>query len=297
MSTPSHAYEAWEYKVTVDSTHDGSIVVTEDGGAPAAINLSAGDYFPGELRTELQTKLNASGDLSGTYTVGIDTPTSSQAAGKQGLRISASGLSTSLVIQVASGAADTSPQPEEWLGWGDITTVNGIADGSNFVCVSPYSIVGIWVPREARVSAEPMQERIITGSTRFTERADFYAVNRGTRRRRTYVYEEIPASRILKGRGLLPAYAAYGEIATGDQGDALEWMWERLSAGESVRVIWYDALEALDTADNLTELEVVRIDGLDAAADMRDVVTRMRLAGESYRVEIPCVIVSTEVDY
>jgi hypothetical protein len=297
MSTPAHPYEAWEYKVTVDATHDGSIVVTEDDGAAVAVDLDAGDYYPDELRTELQSKLNASGDLSGTYTVSLDVPTASQQAGKQGLKISASGLSTSLSIAVASGASDTSPQPEEWLGWGTTTTVNGVAEGSSFVCVSPFGVVGIWVPREARVSAERAPERIITGSTIYSERADFYAVNRGTRQRRTYAYEEMPASRVFRGRGLLADYAAAGGIGKGDQGDAFEWLWERLSAGESARVVWHGPGEPLDAAANLTELETVRLDGLEAGADMRSMIRRQRLAGEAYEVTIPCVIVSTEVDY
>lgn len=297
MATPAHEYEAWEYQITVDSSHDGSIVVTEDGGSPVVIDLDAGDYYPDELRTELQTQLNGSGSLSGTYTVSVDTPTSSQAAGKQGLRISASGLSTSLSIAVASGVNDTSPMPEEWLGWGDVVTVNGIASGSDFVCVSPYTVVGVWVPRERRTSAERTQERLVVGSTRYLEHADFYAVNRGTRSRRTYVYEEIPSSRVFKGRGQRADYALYGEIGQGDEGDAFEWMWERLSAGETVNVVWYGANEALDTSSGSTETESVRLDGLEAGADMRDMITRQRVAGEAYRVEIPCVIISTEVDY
>jgi hypothetical protein len=294
---PSHPYEAWEYRITVDSTHTGSIVVTEDGGTPVAINLDAGDYYPDELRTELQSKLNAAGGLSGTYTVSAALPTDSYLAGKQGLAISATGLSTSLVVQVLSGGSDTSPRPEEWLGWGDVFTVNGVAQGSAFVCTSPYSVVGVWVPREHRVSATRTQQRIITGSSAYTERTDFYAVNRGTRSRRTYVYQEIPAARVFKGRALAADWAAQAEIATGDQGDAMEWMWERLSMGESVRVVWHDAGEDLDAAALSTETEVVRIDGLEAAADMSSLLRRQRLAGEVYEITIPCVIVSTEVDH
>lgn len=295
MAAPAYAYEAWEYKITVDSTHDGSIVVTEDGGTPTTVDIPAGDYYPDELRSAFETALNSA--LTGTYTVALETPTASQLAGKQGISITASGLSTSLSIAVSSGAADTSPQPEEWLGWGDVVTVTGIAQGSDFVCVSPYTVVGLWVPREPRVSAEPRPERIVTGSTRFTERTDFYVVNRGTRARRLYRYREIPAARVFKSRGNLAAYAATAEIGTGDRGDAFEWMWERLSAGEAVKVTWFSASQALDANGADTDTETVYLDGIDSGAVLGDLINLQRLSGEYYEIQVPVVISSTEVDY
>ena len=295
MPTPSYEYEAWEYQITVDTTHTGSIIVIEDAGTPTAVNLPVGDYYPTEFRAALALALNNAAGLTGTYTVGVDTPTSSQLAGKQGLRVSATGLTT-LAIGAASGANDTRPRPEDWMGWGAPgSSVTGIAEGSALVCVSPFTTVGVWVPREYRVSAERMPERIINGSSIYTERDDFYAVSRGKRSKRTYIYEQIPSTRILRGRGKRADYAAFGEIGVGDEGDAFEWLWERLSQGGAARVLWYGPNQALGTSG--VPVEVVVMDGIDAGANMADLVRSQRLAAEVYAVTIPTAIVSTEVDY
>lgn len=295
MGSPEFEYEAWEYQIVVDSTHEGSITVTEDGGSPVTIDLDAGTYYPGELRTELQSELNGAAGLSGTYTVAVHTPSKSNDVGKRGLSIKASGLSTSLSMTVSSGAADTSPRPEEWLGWGGDATVNAIAQGSDFVLISPYSTVGTWVPREPRALAYRQSQRLSRGSTPYTEQADSFTLNRGVREVRSWRYEYLPAAFVLDGRGKVAAYATTAGIATGDVGNAFEWLWLRLSDGEPAKVKVYSANTPLDGTPEATE--TCYIDGVEQGAEMGDLLRLQRLDGEYFVATFRTAISDTDWDY
>lgn len=300
MAAPEWPYEIWGYNVVVDATHDGSIVVTEDGTGPEVIDLDHGTYSPSELVAELQSKLNAASGLAATYVVQAVTPTRSTAREGEGLAIIASGGGvTSLTVAIDSGAAPTRPSPEDFLGYGsDVNTIDAITNGAgNLQVSSPYTRAGLWCPREQRVEAEPRRVRDATGSTSRTERADFYAIDYGSRDLRAFLYDEIPAGSIWRDRGAYGIdYATVAEIAAGDTGAALEWLWLAASRGDDLIVDYYGANQS-PTQGGRAYQETVRIDGIGAAAELGQWLTKQRLAGEFYQVAIPVVVTASDLPY
>jgi hypothetical protein len=301
-----HRREKWLYPVVIDSGN-GGITVTEDGGSPVAVSVTAGTYYvhndTGGLLQVLAAALNAHGSLSGTYSFEPITPTQTMGLGRCGVRMRVTGLSTSLSVTVFSGAAPTRPALEECLGLGTGGTFAGVADGSDFIVDGPFSYAGSWVPYERVAEHRRSAGGILYGSSEYTERTDFYALDYGRRTFRTTRYEYLPSTRIFVDRATVYEYAINAEEAEGDTGNAFESMWREMRRGASIYVVHYEPGErfTLDSADTSAPAtyaaEELRVRDLAGAQDFSSMASVQRLAGEYYSVTFESVVVASSYAY
>lgn len=308
MTIPQYTHERWLYKVTIDTSNQ-SIVISEDGGGAVVVNITAGDYYvhtgSSGLLGVIASALNASGSLSGTYSFEPTTPTLTNALGRCGIRMRVSGLSTSLSVTLAGGGSVTQPNMAQILGLGTDKAGGvfaGVADGADFILDSRYTYAGSWVPYERRTQYTPHPSGIAFASSEYAERLDFYVMDYGERRHRTFEYEYLPSTRVYYGRANLFAYAAEAEEALCDTMNAFELLWRRLRRGERVYVTEYDAgvgldLAEPDTSSSSSSSDLLAFDTVESAQAMASYVQEMRRAGEFYRVSGRLVVVEDGIEY
>lgn len=292
-------HQRWWYKVTMDATNNG-ITIQEDGGTPVSLTLDAGDYYHGTqldgLLNALLAKINASA-LTGTYSFEITTPSTSVDMGAVGLRMRVSGLSTSLAVTVFNGAAPTRPSLEDCLGFGAGGTINGVADGSDFVLDAPFCLAGVWVPLRPYIRYTRGSGRLAASSTPYLEDADTYVMDRGLRATRTVRYTHLPSTRIHTDRATLQGYAKTAQEGWGDTGNNFTWLWERLSKGDAITVSHHDAVDPQTIGIPTTDIEELVAFDLAAVDSLDKVATLQRAGGEFHAVEFKCAVVNSNLAY
>lgn len=291
-------YERWLYPVTIDSTND-SFQIRVDGGSFVTLTIPQGDYlvtFGGGLGL-LDAVVTALAGAGVTATFEPTTPTGTS-IGPIGARLVVSGV-TSFQLRILPAADATSPTLDQILGLdgGDTFAVGGVIEPVG-------AMAGVWVPGVRRRTYEPRPEGVLEGSTEFTERADFYANDYGSRLIRRVEYEYIQSPFIFTGRAQLIDYAQNSPAALGDDSNAFERLWERMRRGDSIFVIHFDdnspgpSLAPPDTsAGGDPPAEELRARNVRDVQRMAQIVRPQVMGGEYYAVAFDAVVVASSYAY
>lgn len=281
------------YAVTLDGTET---VQWDEGGGTITATLDAGTYwcyagtaitgYP-SLYNHIVTKMNALAGLGYTYEISDATPTSSSAWVDFGTNIYTTNPALSWTW-IPAGTVNAL----EVLGWN--TSDSNTASASGIV-TSPRTYRGAWRATESpsRWTSYPMQ--IVSPSTELLERDDAYFLARGTRRMRPILIEFVTGAHVFKNRADLAAFATSGQLATGDDNNALEYMWEWMRTGGEAIAVWYADGDDLDLdADGGGYYEIVRLADVDNMRDFSSMLRLIRAGGELYNVEFNLVRVGTD---
>lgn len=281
------------YAVTLDGTET---VQWDEGGGTITATLDAGTYwcyggtaitgYP-SLYNHIVTKMNASAGLGYVYQIGDATPTASSAWVDFGTIISTVNPALSWTW-IPAGTVNAL----EVLGWNTSDSNTASTSGS---VTSPRTYRGAWRATESpsRWTSYPMQ--IVSPSTELLERDDAYFLARGTRRMRPILVEFVTGAHVYKSRADLAAFASSGQLATGDDNNALEYCWEWMRTGGEAIAVWYADGDDLDLdADGGGYYEIVRLADVDNMRDFSSMLRLIRAGGELYNVEFNLVRVGTD---
>ena len=108
---------------------------------------------------------------------------------------------------------------------------------------------------------------------------------------RTLKYEHVPAAHVKQGRAALLDYAAVGEVAAGDDHNALERLYNVLASDTPCRVVYYDEGAVFDLGSTLPHYEDVLFYRTEDCEALEKVVTTTRKTGEFYEVSLELVVV------
>lgn len=287
----SYGPDRWLYPIVITSDNNG--IHFDDNGFDLNTTLAAGTYYAHDdvsinstypslyaaIRAAMVTASLDSGDSS-TFTMAAATPTQSTGVINGGLAISTNAGRAMLWY------ADSTINKTGALGY----AYNGDDSDEAEMVTSPFSIAGAWDPPEYATDLRGIPNTIIEYSTEYTERDDFYVLNRGDRTLRTATYDYIPSAHVYTSRANDADYAAAGGLATGDTHNAFERLWERWRLGDDIIVVHRNSTQSLNLLVTSQGYEVVRCASIEAARDMSAVADMQLTAGEWYRLTIPCVV-------
>lgn len=289
----AYGQDRWLYPITIDSSNN-TIEWREDPGGGMTLlttTIAAGTYYCHNdatlnstypslyiaIKAAMEAESTASA-LGLSYTFEAITPTSSTAQTLGGLRItSTDAWEMALFADIHKTGA---------LGFVEDTGYLA-SDGSDRID-SPYTICGVWMPPEWATDKRSRPVRTLSESTEYTEHADAYSTDRGTRRIRTFIYEHITAAHVYATRGNDAGYANTGELAQYDVHNAFEALWTAWGDGAAIVVV-HDVNP--NTLDVIGEgYEIVKRANIEVARDFNNAIDLMITGGEYYRITLPCVI-------
>lgn len=283
----------------VEVTADDQALEWREGATDLSVDIPTGTYwcyrtalsgYP-SLYDEIAAQMTAESLASGsgyTYVVEVATPTSSAAQVGAGVRIRETG-----------GNAWSLKRLCEFNGLG----VLGVApSGGAYLASASGSVVGewtargVWTPPVAAEDWRSAPERIIAWSTERTNRADFYAVDSGTARRRTLIWREVLAAHVRTARAQLDDYASAAGLALGDTYNAFEELWTWASSGGVILTGWYANPASIVETLPVDAYEIARLGNLDHARSLNACARMIRAAGEWYDVELDLLVISGGYD-
>lgn len=253
-------------------------------------SVSGVDGALGRLLATLAVDMSAESVSNGegyTYTFARATPSACPQLPYSGLTLTGGALWTS----ISTGGGATSLLAR-CLGL--VPNTAGAPVGG--VWRSARSLYGEWWAPDAPTDLRSARERIVALSTAYPERADFYAVDRGTRRLRTLKWEFIGGAHVWRGRSADAKYAASSGIGIGDDNNALEDLWEAASQGGEILAVYHSPRE-LPTITRGTRYEVLRLAEEDAYTDFGALLRDRNVGGEFYDLSLPMVQGTSGWDY
>lgn len=293
----SYGPDRWLYPIEITADNNG--IHFDDNGFDLNTTIAAGTYYAHDdvtinstypsLYANIKAAMVAasldSGDSS-TFTVAAATPTVSTGLLNGGIAISTNAGRT--LVWYADGTINKTG----CMGY----IYNGADSAEDETVTSPYSLFGCWQPPEYATDLRGIPQTIIDYSTEYTERTDFYALQRGSRVMRTALYDYIPSAHVYASRANDADYAAAGGLGVGDVFNAFESLWNQWRLGEDIIVVHRNATQSLNLLVTNQGYEVVRCASIEAARDMGSIADMQLTAGEWYRLTIPCVV-KTAGDY
>lgn len=293
----SYGPDRWLYPIEITADNNG--IHFDDNGFDLTTTIGVGTYYAHDdvsinstypslyaaVRAAMVAESLSNGDTS-TFTMAAATPTSSTGVIMGGLAI------TTDVGRSMLWYADGTINKTGALGY----IYNGADSPETETVTSPYSIAGAWDPPEYATDLRGIPNTVLDYSTEYTERADFYVLNRGDRTLRTAIYEYIPSAHVYTSRADDADYAAAGGLGLGDTHNAFERLWAWYKLGSDIIVVHRNATQSLNLLVTSQGYEVVRCTSIEAARDMSSIADMQLTAGEWYRLTIPCVV-KTAGDY
>lgn len=302
----SFGIDKWLAPVTLTSENNSFRLNETGGGGEVIVTVAAGTYYlhatenstyPG-LYKEIIDAIVTDGTATETYSWTAVAPTQSYQQVGGGVRLTG-GTSA---FSIDFGDVDFTMDPR-WFGQtsSDSHTATTNPAGDYFVD-SKFTCYGQWLSyNEHGGVASSKSSRKVRNSYRSHNRPeDAYLVtwNRDTNRR--MVYEHVPAAHIFEDRAsgdvTQDLYANVGRLASGDNNNAFESIWDiGLRKLEPVLIIHGDGDERVDLGGNW---EAVRLIEEERARDFNNMVRLMRTGGEYYELDTgDLYIETTSFDY
>lgn len=284
------------YPVVIDET-----LAWIENGTPLSIDVdgtywvyqgtsvSGVDGALDRLFAQLAVDMTAESASSGegyTYVFARATPTHCPELPYSGITLTGGALFTSL------SSAGTTDVLMRCLG----LEAGGSGTPSGGVLRSKYSLYGEWWAADYPVDLRGDTQRIGERSTEYTERADFYLVDRGTRSLRDIKFEHVGGAHIFAGRSSDPKYAASSGIGVGDPNNALIDLWTSASQGKQLLAVYHTPSE-IPTITRGTQYEVLALEAGDTYESFRSLLDERDRGGEFYDVYLPCVQIVSGFDY
>jgi len=268
MGDPYTAYDRYLWSVDI-TTSDNQIVITESGGSAVAVTISADTYwahndddtdstYPGLFKA-LEDALNASGSLSGTYTLESQTPTGSSLEG--------SGLRINSTVDFTLNFTDTSTDTSGWtldprlLGWPEGQESDSDVSSSSTIADSPLSYYTSWVVPDAANDLRPSPISAQASSSPDASRAFTLRWDANTMVNAHYMHLE--GAHIFSSRATEAGEASFAGLPADDEHNALRDLWERCRdlTGPSDTTSDILAVFVEDGATVSQRLQVQRISG------------------------------------
>ena len=288
----SYGIDKWLMPITLTASNNKFRINETGGGAGELIEtIAAGTYYlhdsnnstyPG-LLYEIRTALTSS--ATGTLTWEVATPSSSYHQTGAGLRL----VNDTHTFTIDFGDVDFTMDPR-CFGFTSSDSVTSSTDpaGNNYI-ESKYTCRGQWRSyNEFGGEANEKVARKVRNSRQSHARpADAYQVTWNRDDVRRIVYEHVPAAHVFENRAsgdvTQDMYASVGRLASGDNHNAFETIWDNgLRTLAPVLILHGDGHERIDLAGNY---DAVRMMEERRTRDFGEMIRIMRAGGEYYRIE------------
>lgn len=258
-----------------------TVVITESGGSPVTVTVSAGERYGtstyaglGDPLTGFFAELDiaiASSGLLGTYIIEAGTP-----------RLSPQQEGLGLVIRCTTDFSidfGASSVPPEWLGMG--YQESGVVSSVGGIWRSDYCRWGTWHSPRISMMRDRNPLRLLEASTQEATHPNRHLTDFGTRHLRALTWNMCPAARVLKYTAEDATYAAVANLATGDTLGAYEWVHESGQNGKRLMVC-HGGMSGLSPAS--WELGLMYDAG--QIESIRNSLQRINAGGEYYQVSL-----------
>lgn len=293
----SYLRDDWFAPIIIDSTNNGFVLEETTGGAGSmAITVAAGTYY-----MHLDSTLHAAGYLSlltaiddaltvaganNTYTWEVATPTSSTSQNNAGLLMARSGGSSDDYTVKFADASFT--MDERWFGFATGASNTAATAG---IITSPFTMRTRWTSHTLTDGAASdkrafKQREIMESSDRVS---DAYQVEWNEDTIRRFVYDYVPAAHVHDSRADNAAYATTGELATGDDNNAFETIWEAASRLGEV-IVSHNHVSLDPTTGG--PYEIIRFNDADQRRGFSRCVNMTNTQGEFYTIDVDAYVVS-----
>lgn len=312
MTRWDYGYDRWLWPVVITSANQS--FGWKEGGVSLSATIAAGTYwchnddsldsdYPSlykAVEAAMLAESSVSGD-SNSYVIEPGTPTGSPDQIYGGVRIretTGAGwdwIDFGAATTIADRPIADYPGVVECLGFegedgADISSVSGIV-------YSTRTAHGMWSAPELATTKLGPPQRMVTPSTQYPERDDFYVVDRGRRVVRRIGYEYVPGAHVYPDRADDLRWADVGQLGLGDDHNAMLWLWEALAEGREAILVHFEPNEDFDLQVDTHAYEVVRLEGSEAREDFRNVLSLRFANGELYDIQLPVVVTGTSTYY
>jgi hypothetical protein len=277
-----------------------------ENGTDLSTTLASGTYYchrggtiitgTRDLYSDLASAMTAESTLGGegyNWSIVAGTPESSSDQTGRGIRFQTASASDTWTLRMPSSESRLYHALGLRANEANMLGVNGARD-------TRYMPRGIWY---SPLHGDPVdhrgdRRRLLAEATQYPERTDYYAVDRGTRQLRTLRYEYVQACHVWTGRADGALQASTGQVADGDDNNALERLWVEASKGRDILAFYYG--EGVDPdlqgGASDTAYEVLRLEGLEPKESFRSLLRDRRMGGEFYDIEMSFVVTEGTYD-